>query len=88
MAHKANYERMIQADALSREQLSMVEWSQPEALFIRTWNVETYIDDGVKAVVFNIDKELDTEVFMMLKPEEAREIAVALLEKLEALKAA
>lgn len=25
MAHKANYERMIQADALSREQLSMVE---------------------------------------------------------------
>lgn len=79
---------MIQADALSREQFSMVECSQPEALFIRTWNVRTYLDDGVKAVVFIIEKELDTVVFIMLKPEQAREIAVALLEKLEAVKAA
>lgn len=88
MAHEANYERMIQADALSREQFAKVEWSRPEALFIRTWNVRTYIDEGVKAVVLNIDKELETEIFMMLKPEEARVIAEALLEKLEAVKAA
>jgi len=86
MAHEANYERMIQADALSREQFAMIEWSQPEALLIRTWHVRTYIDDGVKALVLNIDRELDTEVFMMLKFEEAREIAEALLEKLDILK--
>lgn len=88
MAHEANYERMIQAKTVSREEFSMVDCSRPEALFIRTWHVRTYIDDVVKAVVLNFDKELDTEVFLMLKPEEVREIAEALLEKLKATKAA